>query len=185
MSARRLRGLLVAIVGPSGVGKDTLIAGLARARSDVVVARRVITRAADAGGEDHIAVSEALFDAQLAMGRYAFHWQAHGLRYAIPARINTDLAEGRIVVFNGSRKALPQVERAYPQVLVLMITAPPEVLAQRLRTRGREGARAIAARLKRADLAPPAGALVIRNDGSPEAALAQIEAAITRARHPA
>lgn len=175
------RGLLVAVVGPSGVGKDTLIAELARARPDISVAQRIITRAADAGGEDHQAVSDALFDAKLAMGRFAFHWGAHGLRYAIPASIDADLAQGRVVVFNGSRKALPGIAAAYPQLMVLMITAPPEMLAQRLRARGREGAREIAARLKRAELAPPAGAVVVMNDSTVEAAVAQMLAAITRA----
>jgi ribose 1,5-bisphosphokinase len=174
-------GLLVAVVGPSGVGKDTLLAALAQARPDIVVARRIITRPADAGGEDHIPVSDALFDAQLVMGRYAFHWGAHGLRYAIPASIDADLAAGKVVVFNGSRKALGQIAGRYPQLLVLMITAPAEVLAARLRARGRENAREIAARLKRAELDPPEGAQVIVNDSTPQAAVAQMIAAITRA----
>ncbi|MCH8466687.1 MAG: phosphonate metabolism protein/1,5-bisphosphokinase (PRPP-forming) PhnN [Roseinatronobacter sp.] len=181
MSGHCGAGLLVAIVGPSGVGKDTLIAELAAARPDFVIARRIITRPADAGGEDHFAVSEGLFDAQLAMGRYAFHWGAHGLRYAVSASIDAALAQGKVVVFNGSRKALGQIARAYPQLLVLMITAPAELLAARLHGRGRESAREIAARLKRAELDPPEGAQVIVNDSTPEAAVAQILAAINRA----
>ena len=147
MSAHRGKGLLVAIVGPSGVGKDTLIAGLADARPDLIVARRVITRVADAGSEAHIAVSEALFDAQLAMGRYAFHWAAHGLRYAVPAGIDLELGQGRVVVFNGSRAALPMIAAKYPRLLILMITAPVETLATRLRARGRENTRASSARI--------------------------------------
>lgn len=181
MSGHRGLGLLVAIVGPSGAGKDTLIDALAAKRPDIHIARRIITRAADAGGEAHQAVSEPLFEAQLAMGRYAFHWGAHGLRYAISAGIDQHLAAGRVVVFNGSRKALPDIARAYPQLLVLMVTAPAEVLAARLAARGREDARDIAARLRRAELPPPDGATVIWNDSSPAVALAQIEAAITRA----
>ncbi len=181
MSAHRGRGLLVAIVGPSGAGKDTLIDALAQARPDFHFAQRIITRAADAGGEVHEAVSDALFEAQLAMGRYAFHWQAHGLRYAISANIDQHLAAGRVVVFNGSRKALPEIAKAYPQLLVLVITAPADVLAARLAARGRENASDIAARLQRAELTPPEGATVIINDGTLAAALAQIEASITRA----
>ena len=181
MSVGRKGGVLVAVVGPSGAGKDTLIAALARARPDIVVAQRIITRAADAGGEAHLAVSEPVFEAQLAMGRYAVHWRAHGLRYAIPASIDTDLAQGRVVVFNGSRKALPEITRAYPQLLVLMVTAPPETLAQRLDARGREDPKDIARRLERAELAPPEGAQVILNDTTLEAALSQMLDAISRA----
>lgn len=181
MNGHRGAGLLVAIVGPSGVGKDTVLAAISEARPEFVVARRIITRPADAGGEDHIAVSDALFDAQLAMGRFAFHWGAHGLRYAIPASINAELAAGKVVVFNGSRKALGQIAGHYPQLLVLMITAPEHLLAKRLHARGRESAREIAARLKRAKMDAPEGAQVIKNDSTPQAAAAQAIAAITRA----
>ncbi|MDD7970649.1 phosphonate metabolism protein/1,5-bisphosphokinase (PRPP-forming) PhnN [Roseinatronobacter alkalisoli] len=180
MTGQPQSGQLVAVVGPSGVGKDTLISALASARPDIVIAQRIITRAADAGGEDHLAVSEALFDAQLAMGRYAFHWGAHGLRYAIPASINAELAQGRVVVFNGSRKALPHIAERYPQLLVLMVTAPPEMLERRLRARGRENTREIAARLKRAELSAPQGAQVIVNDGSVDVAVARMLGAISR-----
>lgn len=167
-------GQLVVVVGPSGVGKDTLIAALAGACPDLVVARRVITRAAGAVGEDHDAVSEALFDARLALGQYALHWAAHGLRYAIPASIDTELLAGKMVVFNGSRRALPAIRARYPDAQILMITAAPEVLAARLRARGRESAREIAARLKRVGTDLPEGAVLIQNDGTVDAALEQL-----------
>ncbi|NBB98018.1 MAG: phosphonate metabolism protein/1,5-bisphosphokinase (PRPP-forming) PhnN [Alphaproteobacteria bacterium] len=167
-------GQLVAVVGPSGVGKDTLIDAFAKARPDAIIVRRVITRAAGAPGEDHDTVSEALFDAQLALGRYAVHWSAHGLRYAIPATIDAHLAKGRLVVFNGSRKALPLIRARYPRLQVVMLTASVDVLQQRLQARGRETAREIAARLKRAELDPPEDAHVIVNDGSLDDALAHM-----------
>ena len=59
-------GLFVAIVGPSGAGKDSLIArGRRRAGADDVVAivRRVVTRAADAH-EDHDTLDDAAFAAR-------------------------------------------------------------------------------------------------------------------------
>ena len=108
-------GRLVVVVGPSGVGKDTLIGALAEHCPEIVVARRVITRAAGAKGEDHDAVSEALFDARLALGHYAVHWSAHGLRYAIPATIDGALAAGRMVVFNGSRGGIARDQGALPR----------------------------------------------------------------------
>ncbi|TVS00718.1 MAG: phosphonate metabolism protein/1,5-bisphosphokinase (PRPP-forming) PhnN [Rhodobacteraceae bacterium] len=185
MSTHDGRGLLVAIVGPSGAGKDSLLDALARKRPDFQFAQRIITRAADAGGEDHHAVSDASFDAQLAKGAFAFHWQAHGLRYAIAAEINQHLAAAQVVVFNGSRKALPEIARSYPQLLVLVVTAPIGVLAERLAARGRESAADIAARLRRAKMPLPDGAIVILNDGPLDAGVTQIEAEITRARQSA
>ena len=44
------KGQIFAVVGPSGAGKDTLMAAAARARPDLHIVRRVITRPATAGG---------------------------------------------------------------------------------------------------------------------------------------
>ena len=100
------RGTLVLVVGPSGVGKDSIIAGAAaRLRDDprVVFARRLITRPADAGGEDHIAVSPAEFAAQREAGGLLLHWNAHGLDYGLPQTLETMRDEGKVVVANVSR----------------------------------------------------------------------------------
>lgn len=42
---------LIAVVGPSGAGKDGVMAGLIAVRPAVVTARRVVARTADAKGE--------------------------------------------------------------------------------------------------------------------------------------
>ncbi|MCA1777207.1 MAG: phosphonate metabolism protein/1,5-bisphosphokinase (PRPP-forming) PhnN, partial [Loktanella sp.] len=140
-------GRLFAVVGPSGAGKDTLIAAACRARPALVRARRVITRPAAAGGEDFEGVSAAEFARRRAAGDFAIDWRAHGLCYAIPAVIDADLAAGRDVAFNGSRAALAQAVARYPALRVLLVTAPAGVLARRLAARGREDAGRIAARL--------------------------------------
>ena len=100
--------MLVLVVGPSGAGKDTLLdaarrklAGDTRFR----FVRRVITRPANAGGEDHDPVTEAEF----ATRHFALQWQAHGLRYGIPADIADDLASGRVVIANVSRAVIAEV----------------------------------------------------------------------------
>ena len=59
-----MRGTLILVIGPSGAGKDSIIAGAAeRLRDDkrILFARRVITRPAHAGGENHLAVSAGEF----------------------------------------------------------------------------------------------------------------------------
>ena len=93
-----MTGRLVAIVGPSGAGKDTLIAGAVAARPDLVWARRTITRPAT-GNEPSEAVSEAEFERRRAAGAFAFWWTAHGLSYGIPASIHDHLAAGRFDAF--------------------------------------------------------------------------------------
>ena len=57
------KGNLFYVVGPSGVGKDTLI-NFAKKRlknSNVIFAQRYITRDQNAGGENHIAISKKEF----------------------------------------------------------------------------------------------------------------------------
>jgi len=59
---------------------------------------------------------------------------------------------GRLVIANGSRSALPDFTTAYPRLVVFNVTARPEVLAQRLATRGRETEDEIRQRLARISL---------------------------------
>ena len=145
-------GRLILIVGPSGAGKDTLL-GLARAAcaddNKVVFARRVITRPASAS-EDNEEVSADAFQDAVARGDYAMHWDAHGHRYALPCTIDDELRAGHTVVANVSRTVVVAARCAYAHVAVVSITAPPNVLAERLAMRGRVSDGKIEHRLGRA-----------------------------------
>lgn len=161
--------MLVAVVGPSGAGKDTLLAGARAQLADapgIRFVRRAITRPADPGAEDHEPLTRQNFLARRDAGRFALWWEAHGLLYGIPRDIESDLAAGRAVAANLSRSVLAEAASRYP-LLVLEITAPPAVLAARLTARGREDAAIIAARLARAAPLPP-GLRVrqVLNDGT-------------------
>ncbi|MFU1478257.1 phosphonate metabolism protein/1,5-bisphosphokinase (PRPP-forming) PhnN [Roseovarius sp. C7] len=136
-------GALVAVVGPSGAGKDTVLDAACRAAPWLVRAKRVITRDEDKGGEDHIGVGHEAFDAGLAAGAFLFHWEAHGLRYAVPVSVLAALKEGKTVLFNGSREALPEIMETYPALRVVVITTDRATLSRRLEERGRETAQEI------------------------------------------
>ena len=144
-------GRLVLVVGPSGAGKDTLI-GLAQAAcaddDNVVFTRRVVTREASEFENNAQVTPEAFRQAQ-ASGAFAVHWEAHGLSYALPRSIDDALRAGRNVVANISRTVIPALRAAYEDVVVVSITAPPEVLAARLAARGRSTDGPIGDRLKR------------------------------------
>jgi ribose 1,5-bisphosphokinase len=152
-------GRLVLVVGPSGAGKDTLL-GLARAAcaddSYIVFARRVVTREASSF-EDNVQLSDADFIAALGRGEFAMHWEAHGHRYALPRAIDDDIGAGRTVVANVSRTVIEPMRRAYANVVVISITAPADVLAQRIAMRARTSDGASPDRLMRkvADDAAP------------------------------
>ncbi|MBY3229946.1 phosphonate metabolism protein/1,5-bisphosphokinase (PRPP-forming) PhnN [Rhizobium laguerreae] len=148
-------GIMVVVVGPSGAGKDTLMNLAARrfkGRDDVHFVRRVITRHRDAGGEDHLSVSLQGFASMEQSGSFAVWWEAHGLKYGIPAEVSVALSRGHVVVANGSRSALHRFQAAFPRLKVINVTARPEVLAGRLEARGRETHEDIMARLARGPL---------------------------------
>ena len=57
-----MMGKLIWLMGPSGSGKDSLLAELRlREQTQLLVAHRYITRDASAGSENHIALSEREF----------------------------------------------------------------------------------------------------------------------------
>lgn len=162
-------GRLILVVGPSGAGKDTLL-GLARAAcaddNDVVFPRRVVTREASAS-EDNAELSPEGFREALERGEFAMHWEAHGHNYGLPRSIDDDLRAGRAVVVNVSRTVIDGARRAYANVVVIAITAPPEVLAERLKMRSRSSDGGVDQRLSRTvDAAAPD--VTILNVGRPE-----------------
>jgi ribose 1,5-bisphosphokinase len=149
-----MEGSLVYVMGPSGAGKDSV---LARARAllppdaPVVFAHRYITRPADTGGENHVAVTRAEFAMRRAHGLFAYHWHAHGNDYAVGREIHNWRAAGLTVVVSGSRDHFLRTGGLDSQARPVLITAPAERLKQRLAGRGRETASEAAERLERAE----------------------------------
>lgn len=166
------RGTLFLVAGPSGAGKDTLIAAAARMLPEShVFPQRVITRPEGRDAERHAHQSIEMFDQAEAAGAYALSWSAHGLRYGIPASILLDLAAGRHVVVNVSRAVAAAARQRLLPSHVIVVTASRDVLATRLAERGRETAEDVALRLERhVDLAPDT---LIVNEGPLEITLAR------------
>jgi len=164
-----LRGTLFLVVGPSGAGKDSLIAA-ARAKlpKQFAFPRRVITRPVDAS-EDHDVCTDDEFARRDARGDFGLSWRAHGLHYGVPA-FEGVLAAGRHVVVNVSRDVVDTARLRFDPVRVIEVTAPVEVLAARLKARGREDVAAIGERLARARVVKTDATVL--NDGALEAAVA-------------
>lgn len=142
---------LIYLMGPSGSGKDSVIdhARPALQALGVAVARRVITRSAEAVGEVAHSVSPWQFATLRSNGAFALDWQANGLSYGIPVEIDTWLAEGRSVLVNGSRGHLQSARAKYPDLVPILLTVSAEVLRERLLRRARESAEEIEERLAR------------------------------------
>ncbi|MCY7358641.1 MAG: phosphonate metabolism protein/1,5-bisphosphokinase (PRPP-forming) PhnN [Rudanella sp.] len=163
-------GTLFYVIGPSGAGKDSLMA-YARQQIDgrlpVLFTHRYITRPMDAGGENHVELSVAEFQKRRDLGLFALDWQSHQNYYGIGIEIINWLSAGINVVVNGSREYLPTATERFPQMRVVLITVSPDVLRQRLTDRGRETPAEIDARIERSrQIAPVAhpNLILLSND---------------------
>ncbi len=167
------RGTLHLVVGPSGAGKDTLIAAVHQARPEILVPTRAVTRPSGRG-EEVETLNPDEFARRARAGGFALHWEAHGLSYGIPAEVEAALAAGTDVVVNVSRSVIAEARARFRPLRIIVVTAKPETLARRLAGRGRESAAEIEARLARASYAMPEGqdVAVISNDGPLAASVA-------------
>jgi len=159
-----VKAKLFLVVGPSGVGKDSVLDGARIAFKDdqrFAFVRRTITRKADAGGEEFDAVSVEEFKKLDASCAFFVTWSAHDLFYGLPVQIVEQLKGGTHVFVNVSRAALARIAGLWGNVSIVEITASPEKIAERLRARGRETDTDIAARLKRKTPEYPDGIEVI------------------------
>ena len=162
-----MTGKLIWLVGPSGSGKDSLLAALRqREHPQLLVAHRYITRPHNAGCENHIALSEHEFFTRAEQHLFALSWHANNNYYGIGIEIDLWLHAGFDVVANGSRAHLAQAQARYADALLpICLQVSPEVLRQRLEQRGRENETEIAQRLERAARYTPSACLTLNNDG--------------------
>ncbi len=145
-----------------------------------VFLRRVVTRSAIAELEDHDSVSPEGFRREKEAGAYALAWEAHGLNYGLRIELEADLAAGQIVVANGARRVIPMALERYPDLVVLLVTASPEVREARLTHRGREAVEDVKARLAYEGAPLPTGLqpIVIDNSESLQAGIAAMVEAL-------
>ena len=168
-------GILFTVVGPSGAGKDSIINHARRTFKDdpsILFVRRLITRPADGATEDHSGTSETEFLRLQASGALCVSWQAHGLRYGLPAPALDHVNQGGVAIANGSRKALGAIFDVFPAVQVVEIRASVETISKRLKQRGREDEATIAGRLARSIDAYPGSQEAVIIDNNEELAVA-------------
>jgi len=148
-------GLVVVIVGPSGVGKGTVYRRVVTQLRNPFVSVSVTTRAPRDGEQDGVhywfTTKEAFHQAAaqgeyLEWAQYAKHW------YATPRQpIDQALTEGRIALLEIDVQGALQVKETLPGAVSIFLVPPNfDELERRLRDRGTETDAQIAARLARA-----------------------------------
>ena len=145
-------GAFVAVVGPSGAGKDTLIRLAARhfAGDDGFhFARRFVTRKADPDAEDHAEIDEDEFERRENADDFALSWRAHGLGYGLDASLLRQIARGQIVIANITRRQIGDAAAVFPRLAVAHIVVDEPLLVERIVQRGREDRAAAIQRARR------------------------------------
>ena len=101
-----------------------LARGMLMPDAPVAFAHRYITRPAEAGGENHVALTQAEFALRRAHGLFAFHWEAHGNHYGIGREIHGWRNAGLTVVVSGSREHFLKLGGIDDDTYPVLITAP-------------------------------------------------------------
>lgn len=137
-------GILIVLVGPSGVGKSTISRELAR-KLNVWYTVSVTTREKQPGddnGKTYEYVDRKEFFRRLDSDQFLEYAHVYGNYYATPKRPALDhLAKGQDVLLEIDVQGALQVRHHYPDALLIFILPPDEpTLLQRLRDRGRDSA---------------------------------------------
>ena len=162
-------GTMFLVVGPSGSGKDSLIAAAHERLAHFghfLFPKRVITRPNAADREHHIMQGLEEFEMAEANSAFALSWHAYGHGYGVPGQVSRDMEEGHNVVVNVSRAIVPTARMYFDPLVVLHVTVPFELAIQRLQARGREDEWEMARRMKRHEQDTPEGPDVIEIDNS-------------------
>lgn len=141
--AASVRGMLLVISGPSGVGKTTITRSVVKAFPNSVFSVSATTRpktAADTEGVDYFFVSDAHFDAMIAGNEFLEHAGVFGKRYGTPRGwVEARRSEGKLVILEIDVQGAINVKRACPDAFSIFVLPPTEdVLLDRLRARKRE-----------------------------------------------
>ena len=148
-----LRGLLVVIAGPTGVGKGTVHRRVREELDDSVLSVSLTTRPprpTERDGVEYRFVDRVTFEAAVAAGELLEWTEYAGNLYGTPvAPVDEAVAEGKVVILDFEQEGAFAVRAIRPSTLTIALLPPSmEELERRLRLRGTEDDDALERRLE-------------------------------------
>ncbi len=183
--------LLVVLSGPSGVGKDSVLAAMRLTDPRpyyVVTATTRPQRPGEVDGHDYLFISPGRFQKMVDQGEFLEHAEVYGRRYGVPRPpVREALARGQDVIVKTDVQGAATIKGAAPEA-VLVFLAPPtlEELERRLRSRQTDSPEQVKLRIETArreleQLANFDYVVVNHRDGIPET-VARLQAVVAAER---
>lgn len=147
--------LLVVISGPSGVGKDAVLADLRETHPELFFAVTATTRPKRPGETDnldYIFLTPGRFDQLLSLGEFLEHAHVYGNQYGVPkGPLRDAMAAGKDVVVKVDVQGAATIRELAPDAFLIFLAAPSmEELEHRLTTRKTESPQQLALRIETA-----------------------------------
>ncbi|MXV80334.1 MAG: guanylate kinase [Chloroflexi bacterium] len=183
--------LVVVVSGPSGAGKDTVIAAALASDpslSKVATAKTRPPRPGEIEGVHHVFLSDEQFRRWIANDAFLEHVEIYGHRSGVPrAAVEELLRQGLTPILRTDVQGARTLKSNLKNPLLVFVTAPSvESLERRIRSRAAETEAEIVARLAEAEAelaeADWFDLVIINRDGSHDDAAEQLVKAISSAR---
>lgn len=148
-----MKGVLLAVSGPSGVGKGTMVKTLIARRADVVESVSCTTRAPREGevhGKHYFFLSKEEFLRRIDEGDFLEYDEHFGNYYGTPKSFVRETLKEKCVIMEIDVVGAKKAKETFPECVLVMVVPPSvEELKRRLSGRGSETDAQIEGRLAR------------------------------------
>jgi guanylate kinase len=159
--AKRKRGLLVVISGPSGVGKSTVVRRIFKVYPELKMSISSTTRPPRPGevhGQHYYFITQEEFDLRVKQNQFLEWAKVHGCYYGTPRKyIEEELGRGEVVVLEVDVQGASSIKRIVDErrlkasaVFIFLIPPSVDILAFRLKKRRTEDEEVVNYRLRAA-----------------------------------